>query len=261
MLKKSKYTAVRDYGVAHDQNARYRRTMEDAHVFLDGFDQKPDELFAAIYDGHGGRAAVDHVADHLHKLFQGILRESGENPNMPEVWKRTFLRVDEQLKENGILYAGTTAIVTYVRRVGNKRFLYAANVGDARTVLSRAGRAHRLTYDHKGSDPDEVQRIVDTGGFVTANRVNGILAVTRALGDHVMKDSVVADPYTYEVLLQGRDDVLIMACDGLWDVMGDQEAVDFIRGEQNAERAARMLLDHAFKSGSTDNISVMVIYL
>lgn len=93
--------------------------------------------------------------------------------------------------------------------------LYAANAGDARAVLCRNGEALRLTYDHKGSDAQESKRITDAGGFVMNNRVNGVLAVTRSLGDSAMKDFVVGAPYTTETELGNTDEFLIIACDGV----------------------------------------------
>lgn len=96
-----------------------------------------------------------------------------------------------------------------------RRVLYTANAGDARAVLSRAGRAVRLTYDHKGSDKQEAKRIMDAGGFVMSGRVNGVLAVTRSLGDSSMKDFVVGSPYTTETELADDDEFLIIACDGV----------------------------------------------
>lgn len=99
---------------------------------------------------------------------------------------------------------------THLRRV-----LYTANVGDARAVLSRAGKAVRLTYDHKGSDKQEAKRIMDAGGFVMNNRVNGVLAVTRSLGDSSMKEFVVGSPYTTETELSDEDEFLVIACDGV----------------------------------------------
>lgn len=98
---------------------------------------------------------------------------------------------------------------------GIRRMLYTANVGDARAVLSRGGKAVRLTYDHKGSDSQEAKRITDAGGFVMNHRVNGVLAVTRSLGDASMKDFVVGSPYTTETRLEKEDDFLIIACDGV----------------------------------------------
>ncbi|KAK4701318.1 protein phosphatase PTC1, partial [Phenoliferia sp. Uapishka_3] len=96
-----------------------------------------------------------------------------------------------------------------------KRTLYTANAGDARAVLCRGGKAVRLTYDHKGSDAKEAKRITDAGGFVMNNRVNGVLAVTRSLGDSSMKEFVVGSPYTTETTLGPDDEFLIIACDGV----------------------------------------------
>lgn len=140
-----------------------------------------------------------------------------------------------------------------------RRVLYTANVGDARAVLARRGKAVRLTYDHKGSDPQETARIKESGGFVMNTRVNGVLAVTRSLGDNSMKEFVVGKPFTTETILGPDDAFLIVACDGLWDVTSDQEAVDLIRNIDDAQDAAKALLKHALSNFSTDNTSVMVI--
>ena len=97
-----------------------------------------------------------------------------------------------------------------------QRVLYTANVGDARIVLCRNGKALRLSYDHKGSDENEGKRISNAGGLILNNRVNGVLAVTRALGDTYMKDLVVGHPYTTETVIQPDiDEFLILACDGV----------------------------------------------
>jgi len=97
-----------------------------------------------------------------------------------------------------------------------QRVLYTANVGDARIVLCRNGRALRLSYDHKGSDENEGRRVANAGGLILNNRVNGVLAVTRALGDAYMKDLVTGHPYTTETVVQpDQDEFLILACDGV----------------------------------------------
>ncbi len=97
-----------------------------------------------------------------------------------------------------------------------QRVLYTANVGDARIVLCRNGKALRLSYDHKGSDENEGRRISNAGGLILNNRVNGVLAVTRALGDAYMKDLVTGHPYTTETVIQPDiDEFLILACDGV----------------------------------------------
>ncbi|GAA5847938.1 hypothetical protein JCM9279_003501 [Rhodotorula babjevae] len=142
-----------------------------------------------------------------------------------------------------------------------KRTLYTANAGDARAVLSRNGRAIRLSYDHKGSDAKEIERIEAAGGYVLNQRVNGYLAVTRSLGDSQMKQFVVGSPYTTETTLRPDDDFLIVACDGLWDVCSDQQAVDQIQGLTDPQEASEKLLQYALGHGTTDNLTCMVVAL
>lgn len=97
-----------------------------------------------------------------------------------------------------------------------QRVLYTANVGDARVILCRNGKALRLSYDHKGSDENEGRRIANAGGLILNNRVNGVLAVTRALGDAYIKDLVTGHPYTTETVIQpDLDEFIILACDGV----------------------------------------------
>ncbi|KAJ5218671.1 uncharacterized protein N7498_000770 [Penicillium cinerascens] len=147
-------------------------------------------------------------------------------------------------------------------KAARQRVLYTANVGDARIVLCRNGKALRLSYDHKGSDENEGKRISNAGGLILNNRVNGVLAVTRALGDAYLKDLVTGHPYTTETVIQpDADEFIILACDGLWDVCSDQEAVDLIRNVQDAQNASKILVDHALARFSTDNLSCMVIRL
>jgi len=101
-------------------------------------------------------------------------------------------------------------------KAARQRVLYTANVGDARIVLSRNGKALRLSYDHKGSDENEGKRISNAGGLILNNRVNGVLAVTRALGDTYLKDLVTGHPYTTETVIQpDADEFIILACDGV----------------------------------------------
>lgn len=109
------------------------------------------------------------------------------------------------------------AVETKLRsEASRQRVLYTANVGDARIVLCRNGRALRLSYDHKGSDENEGRRVASAGGLILNNRVNGVLAVTRALGDAYMKDLVTGHPYTTETVIQAdQDEFMILACDGV----------------------------------------------
>lgn len=140
-----------------------------------------------------------------------------------------------------------------------RQVLYSANAGDARGVLCRAGKAVRLTYDHKGSDKQEAKRIMDAGGFVMSGRVNGVLAVTRSLGDSSMKEFVVGAPYTTETELCEEDEFLILACDGLWDVINDQNAIELVRDVEDAQVASQKLLKYALSNHTTDNVTVIVV--
>jgi len=252
-----KYTSVNSVGISHDRNARFRRSMEDEHVIVDGFAGNPEHGYFAIYDGHGGRGAVDFTAKTLHK----ILAEELQNSPPLDALRQSYLSTDKQMSEAQIQFSGTTCISVLLTKQGDQKTLYAANAGDARAVLNRGGKAERLSYDHKGSDEAETKRIVDAGGFVVLNRVNGILAVTRSLGDHAMKDYVIGDPHLREVKLEPSDTHIVIACDGLWDVASDQEVIDLVIQENDAQKMSDKLLVHALKNGSTDNISVMVVIL
>ncbi|KAG0161307.1 hypothetical protein PDIDSM_8841 [Penicillium digitatum] len=144
---------------------------------------------------------------------------------------------------------GTPAILPKLQdKAIRQRVLYTANVGDARIVLCRNGKALRLSYDHKGSDENEGRRVANAGGLILNNRVNGVLAVTRALGDAYLKDLVTGHPYTTETVIQP-------------DADDDQESVDLIRNVQDAQQASKILVDHALARFSTDNLSCMVIRL
>ncbi|TPX67446.1 hypothetical protein CcCBS67573_g07501 [Chytriomyces confervae] len=261
-------------GVAEDRNKRYRRTMEDAHTFIYKYGGINGQGFFAIFDGHAGKSAAE--CQHCFQPHtQTLLKLINDNPNtpIPQLLNDTFVETDAQLGAKKGVSSGCTAVVAFVRveqraiegetLAVKRRVLYTANVGDARAVLSRSGKALRLSYDHKGSDPHETQRIMECGGFVVNGRVNGVLAVTRALGDASMKDYIVGNPYTTETVLTDADNILVLACDGVWDVCTDQDAIDYIfetsERSSTPQVAAEELLNHSLEKFSTDNLSVMVV--
>lgn len=167
---------------------------------------------------------------------------------------------DETKRSSSTAEAAALALSEAKKTATRQRVLYTANVGDARIILCRNGKALRLSYDHKGMDENEGRRISKAGGLILNNRVNGVLAVTRALGDSYLKDLVTGHPYTTETVIQpDQDEFLILACDGLWDVCSDQEAVELVRNMQNPQEASKLLVDHALSKFSTDNLSVMVV--
>ncbi|KAI5788762.1 phosphatase 2C-like domain-containing protein, partial [Pyronema domesticum] len=287
-------------GVTEDKNRKCRRTMEDTHSYLYNFLapkdssassedlQDTDNGYFAIFDGHAGTYAADWCGRKLHTILEDTIRKYPNTP-IPELLDATFTNCDGQLEKLPVKNSGCTAVCAVLRwedrpvrdgspvqesnekanpnavatpRTERKRILYTANVGDARIVLCRGGNALRLSYDHKGSDENEGKRVANAGGLILNNRVNGVLAVTRALGDSYMKDLVTGHPYTTEsVVKDGLDEFIILACDGLWDVCSDQEAVDLVRGTFDPQAASKQLVDHALSKFSSDNLSCMIVRL
>jgi serine/threonine protein phosphatase PrpC len=183
---------------------------------------------------------------------------------IPLLLRDTFLETNEVLCEKRIKN-GATASVVYLRTVPSNdskptRQCFVANVGDSRVVLCREGKAIRLTIDHRPNDIDEIRRVKDAGGTIVNNRVNAILAITRAIGDVYLHPMVTSDPYTTVVdLMYEKDQFLIVACDGVWDVVSDQDAIDHVKDEPDPRIAAMKLRDLAYSRNSTDNISVIVV--
>merc|ERR1719203_2649035 len=140
------------------------------------------------------------------------------------------MRTVESLKDE---MAGCTAVTVFVQG----KELWCANAGDSRCVAGLAGTARPLSTDHKPMDVKERERIEAAGGFVEFNRVNGNLALSRALGDFVFKmnealpasEQIVTAEPDVEVAEVTKDwDFLVLACDGIWDVLSNQEVADFV---------------------------------
>jgi len=97
---------------------------------------------------------------------------------------------------------------------------------------------------------------------VKKDKVGGVLAVSRAFGDSELGQWVRADdPYLNQTPLTSNDTHLILACDGLWDVVSDQEACDIVSHQSNAQDMCYMLLRIALEKGTTDNVSIVVVCL
>ncbi|KAK9868534.1 hypothetical protein WJX84_010422 [Apatococcus fuscideae] len=128
-----------------------------------------------------------------------------------------FSRTDAEFaKADNAALIGTTAVAALV----GSRHLYVANCGDSRAVLCRGGYACALTDDHKAAREDETARVEAAGGqilFWNGVRVMGVLAVSRAIGDHCLRPYVIADPEVTIVARRPEDELLLLASDGLWD--------------------------------------------
>ena len=133
-------------------------------------------------------------------------------------------------------------------------------MGDTRAVISKNGIAERLSYDHRATDPAEVDRVKSGGGIVVDGRVGGSLAITRAFGDHSLKkDGVIAKPFIKKLVLKNSDKFLVIASDGVWDSMEDQDAVNYCKEESSSKDIAQAIVKGALDKGSKDNTSCIVI--
>eukprot|EP00246_Nothoceros_aenigmaticus_P015784 TRINITY_DN680_c0_g1_i1.p1 TRINITY_DN680_c0_g1~~TRINITY_DN680_c0_g1_i1.p1 ORF type:complete len:328 (+),score=25.32 TRINITY_DN680_c0_g1_i1:80-985(+) len=259
--------------------------------------------FFGVYDGHGGPQVASFCADRLHQALAEEVQstvttvESGEaGATCEELWIRAmsacFQRVDEEVGGVGLAdntraepiapeMVGSTAVVAVV---GSCQII-VGNCGDSRAVLSRGGRAIALSHDHKPERRDELARIEAAGGRVISwggYRVLGVLAMSRAIGDRYLKPYVISEPEVTCTKRTEDDECLVLASDGLWDVIPNETVCEVARkclagrhssrasgsgrGEDGSEEspcsvAAALLMKLAFAKGSNDNISVVVVDL
>ncbi|XP_048831013.1 protein phosphatase 1A isoform X2 [Brienomyrus brachyistius] len=269
------------YGLSSMQG--WRVEMEDAHTAVMGL---PNGLnawsFFAVYDGHAGsqvaRYCCEHLLEHItsNPDFRAGGGSGGGEPSVESVKSgvRTgFLQIDEHMraiseKKHGADRSGSTAVGVLV----SPRHIYFINCGDSRALLSRAGRVHFFTQDHKPSNPLEKERIQNAGGSVMIQRVNGSLAVSRALGDFDYKcvhgkgpteQLVSPEPEVYEIERSAADEFIILACDGIWDVMANEELCDFVKSRlevtEDLEKVCNEIVDTCLYKGSRDNMSVILV--
>lgn len=220
--------------------------------------------------GGGSLASFQQrAANHLMMTHPGVTLQQIE-----QALKLAFQRMDDELlKGEEARNVGSTAVISMV----SSSHICLANCGDSRAVLSRAGRAYRLTRDHKPEMEDEQERITSCGGKVldfNGKRVMGLLAMSRAFGDHCLRDvGVVANPEITIINRTQYDEFVVLASDGLWDALSDEEVCDLAqrcfrrakeRGaapETAARVAASVLMKAALDRGSNDNITVVVVDL
>lgn len=295
-------------GVAENRNSAYRAKMEDVHTYVANFAERVDWGYFAIFDGHAGKQTARWCGNNMHGLLEEAIlaREQTPGPtdasphdlyDVRELLRDVFVKADELIEKDGSGSSGSTAATAVLRwetaendsfiessknstleskfdfvpQKNHRRMLYTSNVGDLRIVLCRAGRLYRLSYDHKASDANEIERVRDAGGLIVNHRVNGVFAITRSLGDSYIKSLVTGKPFTTATQITDQDEFLILACDGVWDVLTDEAACKFVQGvfKQQTDSqipcdptmAAKKVCKLAIDKGSTDNITVMVVKL
>ena len=267
---KAEAALTKDFG--HYEIKGRRATMEDVitNVYADIFPDHTPCLYLAVFDGHSGKSTADYASfrlvEELHASLSVITDEKAaiENAFMNTDDKWRVIHRGGNFRDSGC--TANVCLITPTRYI-------CANLGDARCVLARAGKAVNLSFDHKPYLDNEKARIEAAGSYVSGNRVEGMLAVSRAFGDFDFKKStkaakdhaVTAFPEIISLDRDLRDRFIVVACDGLWDVLSSQDVVDYVSARINAgdsaHKAAVSLVDEAFTKGSTDNISCIVVYL
>ncbi|EDR27492.1 protein phosphatase 2C, putative [Entamoeba dispar SAW760] len=231
----------------------WRKTMEDSHIIeIQHMSQNGPLSLFAIFDGHGG----DQVAEYcrIHYLEIMLSTQSFKEKNYQNALIETNYLIDTQLRDettnielknlgcieskiniglyghlvaNGI---GCTAIVVLI--INNT--IYCSNVGDSRCILFKNDTIFPLSTNHKPTLPKELSRITQAGGFVLNERVNGNLNLTRSIGDLMFKNQpqlsfknqiVTCFPDISIQLYDKSPQLLILACDGVWDVLTNEECV------------------------------------
>jgi len=217
----------------------------------------------AVFDGHaGGRASKFLSAGFSDVLTQDPVFDT----NISFALKRSYLVANEQFlkqAERMKLHDGSCGL-TCILREGK---LIAANVGDCRAVIVHRNNPLQITTDHKPYDQEERKRIAALGGTVVYSmgtaRVNGVLAVSRAFGNRSIKHVIRADADIFVRDFAVGDEFLVIASDGLWDVLQNKDVCDICRQfeAQGARRIAEELVTNALCRGTMDNTTAIVINL
>ncbi|KAJ4886123.1 putative protein phosphatase 2C 34 [Raphanus sativus] len=253
---------------------------QDCAIVWEGFGCQEDMMFCGIFDGHGpwGHFVSKQVRNSMpisllcnwqETLSQTTLAEP-ETDRRFAIWKHLYLKtcadVDQELQHHRKIdtyNSGTTAL-TVVRQ---GEVIYVANVGDSRAVLGTVSEegsltAVQLTVDFKPNIPQEEERIIGCNGRVFCledepgvHRVwqpeeeSPGLAMSRAFGDYCIKKyGLVSVPEVTQRHISTRDQFVILATDGVWDVISNEEAIDIVSSTAERPKAAKRLVEQAVKA-------------
>ncbi|KAL6272562.1 hypothetical protein ACE6H2_023254 [Prunus campanulata] len=248
-----------------------RETMEDTHFLLPQMFHQGDIHAFGIFDGHRGAAAAEFSARAFPGFLQALSSTSSPSGALFEAFIKTDIAFRAELdfshKSKRVIqkdwHPGCTAAAALI--VGNK--LFVANAGDCRTILCRAGHPFVLSKDHVASCLEERERVINAGEQVRWQVDNwrvglAALQVTRSIGDDDLKPAVTAEPEITETILSAEDEYLVMASDGLWDVVSNAEVVSIIKDTvKEPGMCSKRLATEAAERGSKDNITVIVVFL
>ena len=269
-------------------NLEHRQEMEDFHCIKQALGKRPNLSYFAIFDGHGGKDVASFLSINLHHFLIDEINNinfgtNGEEniSNIIESIKSAFMKIDQNIlaNENFTNDVGSTATLIFIyynnlnenilnsnNDNGNKnveRILICANIGDSNGYLITKSNISRITKPHKCEDTSEVQRIKGTGGIVFQGRIFGKLILTRTLGDKEMKKyGVIPVPDFYTKKIEKDDLFVIIASDGIWDVINEEELYKMgNEKELSSEIFSKKIMDLAKERDTRDNSSCIVIKL
>ncbi|XP_028818374.1 protein phosphatase, Mg2+/Mn2+ dependent, 1Na (putative) [Denticeps clupeoides] len=255
----------------------WRAHMEDAHTCMPEMSsQMPDWSYFAVLDGHAGSTVAQYCSRHLldYILATGAIKTDANPEQVKEGIRQGFLDIDQHMhtvsRTQNWDRSGSTAAAVMI----SPRHVYFINCGDSRALLCRDSKVVFYTEDHKPCNPREKERIQNAGGSVTLQRVNGSLAVSRALGDFNFKEVewrtqteqlVSPEPEVYELERSAEDQFLVVACDGVWDAIGNEDLCAFVHNRlqvcDDLREVCTQVVDLCLYKGSLDNMSIIIICL
>lgn len=249
---------VKSYAYFEDSNHENRDYMEDKGKSIENLNGDPNKILFCLFDGHGGGDVSEFLQQNFHLYMKKMLPF---NNHFAEITK-LFRVLDGEIKSLNVPNTGSTATIIYIEKREGKKVLYCANVGDTRCILINRKGIMRLSYDDRVEDPKEQERIIKQGGVIHNNRVIGCLMLSRSFGDwRIKKYGVIVEPHIMKIDLNDDDLYLILASDGVWDFIKDEECKGLIETNSNTLEICRNIVVEALSKYSDDNISCFVIKL
>ena len=256
--RKNKSGLVVDYAYYEDPNSENRDYMEDKGRVIENLNNDPNKILFCIFDGHGGVEVSKFLQENLHIY----LKKKLPFKHIFEDITQTFKDLDESIKELKLPDVGSTGTIVYIERINGKKYLYCANVGDSRCVLVNRKGIMRMSHDDRVDDKKERDRVIRQGGVIFNGRIYGTLMLTRCFGDwSVKKYGAVVEPHIIKIELNEDDLYLLIASDGVWDVIRDEECRGFTEIYDSTLDTCKNLVKECLNRRSTDNISCLVLKL
>ena len=247
----------KSFSYHEDKNLKYRQSMEDIGVTLPDFIPEKKYSLFGIFDGHGGNDVVKYIKDRLPEIIKtNILNNNSYDNSMETKISLAFNKIDEELKFYDSEHTGSTATILLL----NDDQIYCANVGDSSAFIIYDNYLKKINIDHKCSDPKEEERIIRSGGKITKNRVMGQLVLSRCLGDLYCKKYGVSNIPDISInKLERNIKYIVVASDGVWDVVGENDLMKLSKNGKNADGFCKDLVKLAIDKDSKDNVSCIVI--